>query len=597
VKCALTTDTLGWDGSRVAQLVADEFLWQERLQEFAAYRGSWERDGFYFMFSQLLRQEKVIENLLRFTDAERRITNVLHLAELLEAVSRAEHLGADQLVQWLEKRRASDEAAADEFQLRLESDEDAVQIVTIHRAKGLEYPVVFCPFVTRDAKISQIKVERKPIMDIVLFHDPVSKELTWDLNPMSPHTSQARTEQLAESVRLLYVALTRARHRCYLVSAPSNKKKSTALAWLLNDHGGNISNPIEFLDSLGANPMDWHNRWLALSEKSPVSIKVADVPLTAGEQWSPERPAKRKLISKSCDREIKPSWFLSSFTQLSQQVLSPHETADATDLPDYDTTTVKPKPDASEKQLATGIFALPAGARTGDCLHKILEQYDFASDDKAPVMLLVKQQLGAFGLDEPQNVEAVTKMLEWLRQTPLNFKNPNFTLACVRRLQQLSEMEFYFPTGQFEAEKLLQMIRDNNNSPAPGRATLPRVEGFLKGFIDLIFEFENRFYIVDWKSNSLGNSVEDYNAAAMRHEIAERGYDLQYHIYTVALDKYLRARLANYDYEKHFGGVRYIFLRGLAPEKPELGIFCDRPSAEKIAGLSSLLGNFAEAKS
>jgi len=593
VKCALTTDTLGWDGNQLAQQVADEFLWQEHLQEFAAYRVSWERDGFYFMFSQLLRQEKVAENLLRFPDAERRITNMLHLAELLEAASSAEHLGAGQLVQWLEKRRASDAAAADEFQLRLESDEDAVQIVTIHRAKGLEYPVVFCPFVTRDAKISQIKAGRKPVMDIVLFHDPASKDLTWDFNAASPHTAQARKEQLAESVRLLYVALTRARHRCYLVSAPTNKKKATALAWLLNDNGEKTSNPIEFLDAPAASPADWNNRWLALAEKSPASIAVADVPLIDGEPWLPEKPAANNLISKSCDREIRPSWFLTSFTQLSQQISSAHDTVNAPDLPDYDAAATESKPDVTVEEMATGIFALPAGARTGDCLHKILEQVDFADDDRAEATALAKQQLSAFSLAEPQHIEAVTEMLERLRQAPLELKNPSFTLARVHPAQRLSEMELHFPTGQLDAEKLLKTIRDDKISPAAKRFA-PRVEGFLKGFIDLIFEFGGRFYIVDWKSNSLGNRVEDYSASAMQREITERGYDLQYHIYTVALDKYLRARLTNYDYEKHFGGVRYIFLRGLAPGKSELGIFRDRPAAEKIAKLSSLLGNFAE---
>ena len=596
VKCALTTDTLGWDGTRLTQLVADEFSWQERLQEFVGYRSSWERDGFYFMFAQLLRQEKVIENLLRFPDAERRITNMLHLAELLEVASRAEHLGAGQLLQWLEKRRASDEAAADEFQLRLESDEDAVQIVTIHRAKGLEYPVVFCPFLTRDAKISQIKAGRKPVMDIVLFHDPVSKDLTWDFNAASPHTTQARKEQLAESVRLLYVALTRARHRCYLVSAPTNKRKATALAWLLNDNGEKISNPIEFLDAPTASPADWNNRWLALAEKSPASIAVADVPLIDGELWLPERPAPNNLISKSCDREIRPSWLLTSFTQLSQQVSSAHDTVNAPDLPDYDAATADPKPDVTVEEMATGIFALPAGARTGDCLHKILEQIDFANVDKASATVLVKQQLAAFGLAEPLYIEAVTEMLERLRHAPLDLKNPSFTLARVHPTQRLSEMEFHFPIGQLDAEKLLMAVHDDENSPVAKRFA-PRVEGFLKGFIDLIFEFDGRFYIVDWKSNSLGNRVEDYSASAMQREITERGYDLQYHIYTVALDKYLRARLPNYDYEKHFGGVRYIFLRGLAPGKSELGIFHDWPAAEKIAKLSSLFGNFAEVAS
>ncbi len=598
VKCALTTDALGLNGNDLQELTANEISWQSRLQEFAAYRASWERDGFFFMFSQLLRREKIIENLLRFPDAERRITNFLHLAELLEAASRAEHLGPARLVQWLEKRRASDEAAADEFQLRLESDEDAVQIVTIHRAKGLEYPIVFCPFVARDAKLAQIKAARKNIMEIVLFHDPATKDLTWDLNstPLPAHEQQATKKQLAEKVRLLYVALTRARHRCYLVSAPSTKKKSTALAWLLNGRSENLADPVAFLEAQDANATDWKNRWLALADKSPTSIAVTDISPEPGHVWSPEKSVAAKLISKSCEREIKPSWFLSSFTQLSQQVSSPHEMAAAPDLPDYDAAMIEPKPSATEEAVATGIFALPAGARTGDCLHKILEQFNYASDDRASAVILVKQQLEAFGLAEARYVAAVSEMLERLRHAPLDFDNPNFTLRRVRASQRLSEMEFYFPTGQLDAEKLLKLIRDPKNSRST-KQIAPRIEGFLKGFIDLIFEFDGRFYIVDWKSNSLGNRVEDYNKTAMQREITERGYDLQYHIYAVALDKYLRARLVNYDYEKHFGGVRYIFLRGLAPGKSELGIFHDWPAAEKIAKLSSLFGNFAEVAS
>ncbi|HSY74871.1 MAG TPA: 3'-5' exonuclease, partial [Dongiaceae bacterium] len=497
-----------------------------------------------------------------------------------------------------EKRRASDEVAADEFQLRLESDEDAVQIITIHRAKGLEYPVVFCPFVMRDAKLGQIKANRKNVMDMVLFHDSATKDLTWDLNstPLPVHEQQATKEQLAEKVRLLYVALTRAQHRCYLVSAPSTRKKSTALAWLLNGRKESLADPVEFLDAQETNPEDWKNRWLALAEKSAASIAVDDLPLEAGVPWQPEKSVAAKLISKSCDREIKPSWFLSSFTQLSQQVFLPHETVAAPDLPDYDAAAVEPKLNVNEEEIAVGIFALPAGARTGDCLHKILEQFDFTNDDKAFAAILVKQQLEAFGLADARHVEAVSEMLERLRHAPLDFDNSNFTLARVRPAQRLSEMEFHFPTGQLDGEKLLKLIRDEKTSPVTKRIA-PCVEGFLKGFIDLIFEFDGRFYIVDWKSNSLGHRAEDYNAAAMRREITARGYDLQYHLYTVALDKYLRARLADYDYEKHFGGVRYIFLRGITPEKPELGIFCDRPSAEKIAKLSSLLGNFAEVKS
>jgi len=598
VKCALTTDALGLNGNQLQELVANEVSWQSRLQEFAEYRTSWERDGFFFMFSRLLRTEKTVGNLLRFSDAERRITNLLHLAELLEAASRAEHLGPARLVQWLEQRRASGEAAADEFQLRLESDEDAVQIVTIHRAKGLEYPIVFCPFVARNARLAQIKAGRKNIMGMVLFHDPAMKALTWDLNPepLPAHEQQATKEQLAEKVRLLYVALTRARHRCYLASAPSAKNKSTALAWLLHGRKENLADPVAFLDVQQANSTDWKNRWLALAEKSPASIAVDDLPLEIGVSWLPEKSVGARLIAKSCDREIKPSWFLSSFTQLSQQIFSPHEMAAAPDLPDYDATVSGPKPDAVEDQIAAGMFALPAGARTGDCLHKILEQFDFANADAASTAILVKQQLEAFGLAEARHIEAVSEMLERLRHAPLGFENPDFTLARIGRARRLSEMEFHFPTGQLAAENLLKLIRAAKISPTPKPVAPAPVEGFLKGFIDLVFEFAGRFYIVDWKSNSLGHRAEDYSATAMRREITERGYDLQYHLYIAALDRYLRARLADYDFEKHFGGVRYIFLRGVSSEKPELGIFHARPAAEKIARLSALLGGIAEVK-
>ena len=598
VKCALTTDALGLSGNQLQELATNEILWQARWQTFAEYRGSWERDGFFFMFSQLLRREHVIENLLRFPDAERRITNVLHLAELLEAASRAEHLGPARLAQWLERRRANDEAAAEEFQLRLESDEDAVQIVTIHRAKGLEYPVVFCPFISKDASLGQIKSRRQKVMEVVLFHDPGTKNLTWDMNsePAPAHIRQATREQLSEKVRLLYVALTRARHRCYLVSAPSARKKSTALAWLLNGNSEGLADPVKFLNEQEASSANWKNRWLAIAAESEAAIAVTDLPSEAGQPWSPGIIGAAKLRSRSCTRDLKPSWFLTSFTQLSHQAFSPHQVV-APDFPDYDATIIEPKLPEAEEPTAAGIFALPAGARTGDCLHKILEQFDFSSSDMAMATALVKQQLEAFGLATAPHVAAVSEMLERLRRTPLDLKNPAFTLARISRSQRLSEMEFHFPTGQLDAERLLKLIRDAKNSSAAKPAVLPRVEGFLKGFIDLIFEFAGRFYIVDWKSNSLGHHVENYRPAAMRREIEERGYDLQYYIYTVALDKYLRARLAGYDYEKHFGGVRYIFLRGVTPENPELGIYHDRPSAKKIVQLSSLLGNFAEVRS
>jgi exodeoxyribonuclease V beta subunit len=611
VKSALTTDALGLNGSQLQALVANEPEWQARLQAFAGYRSLWEEDGFFSMLSQLLRQENVIENLLRFTDAERRITNLLHVAELLETACKSEHLGPSRLVQWLEERRLSDETPPNAYQLRLESDEDAVQIVTIHRSKGLQYPVVFCPFVSKDAKLRSIKVNREKLLDVVLYHDPATKQLTWDLNaqPHPTHRQLAAKEQLAEKVRLLYVALTRACNRCYLVSARYARNKSTALAWLLRSQEGQPEDPAKSLETEAVPLGGWRARWnqIVAASADPAGgkpgIAVVDLPVESGAPWQPERAQSARLAAKSCAREIRPSWFLSSFTQLSSR-LSPHDVpASAGDHPDYDEAAAAARAASSEVERAeppTGIFALPSNARTGDCLHKILERFDFVGGDEAATKSLVRQQLEAFDLYDEERGRAVVEMLEQLRHLPLDPKHSNLALARIPSGERLTEMEFYFPTGRLEGARILNLIRNPKSGPTASSRTVvapTQFQGFLKGFIDLIFRFEGRYHVVDWKSNLLGNRAEDYTLEAMRRAIQESCYDLQYYIYIVALDKYLRQRLSDYDYDRHFGGVHYVFLRGLAPDRPDLGVFYDRPSDHAVQRLSVALGDVTEVNS
>ncbi len=610
VKSALTTDALGLNGSSLQELTSDEGRWQSRLQTFAKYREAWEEDGFFFMFARLLREEKVIENLLRFPDAERRITNLLHVAELLEAACIAEHLGPSRLVQWLEERRTGDEAALDAYQLRLESDEDAVQIVTIHRSKGLQYPVVFCPFVCKDAKLKQIKVNGQKVLEVVLYHDPKTGHLTWDLSdePDEERRQLAGREQLAEKVRLLYVALTRACNRCYLVSARYARNKSTALAWLMHRPSGVPADPVEALDTDTVVPGRWKDLWHEVAAASGDGLEgnpgvaVADLPTEAGNPWTASGRNSGRMAARSCAREIKESWFLSSFTQLASQVSS-RSAGDADgSSPDYDEVAVgrvQAGGDDDPAAVPTGIFALPPGVRTGDCLHKIIERFDFAAPDDEKTRSLIQQQLEAANLWDPTHAAALAKMLECLRHRTLDPENSNLKLANVPARQRLTEMEFQFPTAQLDARQLVGLIR------IPGSATagsdsqavaLPHsaIAAFLKGFIDLVFEFEGRYHIVDWKSNLLGSRAEDYSPEAMQRAIRESYYDLQYHIYTVALDKYLRHAVPGYSYEEHFGGVHYVFLRGLDPALPDLGIFHDRPSAQAVERLSSLLGTFQE---
>lgn len=610
VKSALTTDTLGLNATRLLALTAEETAWQARLRAFAEYHQAWEQHGVFSMFMQLFRQEHVIENLLCFRNAERRITNLLHLAELLETTSKAEHLGPSRLAQWLEERRNAHATAAEAHQLRLESDEDAVQIVTIHRAKGLEYPIVFCPFVSKDAKLRQIQVRRAKVMDLVLCHDETTGKLIWDLSPI-PDQARVRLatrEQLAEKIRLLYVALTRARNRCYLVSARYTRNKSTALAWLLRRSHAVPDNPVEILEADPVVPGEGKSRWLDIAATATdqcggrQAIAVNDLPTEEGAPWvTPDTPPA-SLQARSCARSIEPSWFFSSFSSLAGQVSSRLAATSESGLPDHDEFTAPLEPEAVIEEAVvsgTGMFALPAGARTGDCLHRILERFDFENPSEETTQSLIRDELEASHLSSDTHAAAVAEMLERLRRVPLDPGIPNLTLARVPTGQRLTELEFHFPTARLDAGRILGLIRSprghGGEVAAPVSMTRPRA--FLKGYLDLVFGFEGRYYIIDWKSNLLGQRTEDYSREAMKDEILLHCYDLQYHIYTLALDEFLRRRVPGYDFELHFGGVYYIFLRGLDSNRPELGVFHDRPTAETIHDLASILGTFAGARS
>lgn len=614
IKSALTTDVLGWSGDTLQAQTSQEIMWQARLQSFTAYRNSWEKDGFFFMFSLLLRQEQVIENLLHFADGERRITNLLHVAELLESARQAQHLNPVRLVQWLEERRGSDEAAPEDYQLRLESDEDAVRIVTIHVSKGLEYPVVFCPFLQKDGTVKK---------DAVLFHDAGGEKMVWDLSPTpdDAHQRNAERERLAENVRLLYVALTRARHRCYLVSASYKSRKvvqghpalrATSLAWLLHASPTAKADPVGALDAVPLIQEDWQGQLRNLTrgpdgQACSPNIAVVDFPTEPGQPWQTEQTCTEELKARSYSRgEIRHAWYLSSFSLLASRIAFQQDPALLADQPDRDeavSPTASLESDEQPAAAATGIFALPAGARTGECLHKILETFDFAAAaDSAANDSLVKKQLAAYGFSEKNHAGSVTEMLGKLSRTPLDENNPKFTLAQISRAERLTELEFHFPTLYLDGASILHLIRSRDSgTAAPASPVNPipgsRIESFLKGFIDLVFCFDDRYYILDWKSNHLGNRIEDYHKQAMQEAITESCYDLQYHLYTVALDKYLRMRLPDYEYEKHFGGVLYIFLRGISPDHPDLGIYRDHPKPQTIDRLSSLLGSFAGVKS
>ena len=595
LRAALATDLMGADGPALEALASDEPGWQARVERFRAGHERWRQRGFMPMFREWLREENVRPRLLAFADGERRLTNLLHLAEALHQAGLERRLGATELARWLRERIAASEQAAEEHQLRLERDDQAVRIVTIHKSKGLEYPVVFCPFSWDSSSLRRGQDEE------VLFHSPITgedgaSEFFRDLGSenIAEHRALAFRERLAENLRLLYVALTRARNRCYLVWGGFKDAGSSAPAWLFHRPGSRTGDLKESLDAHFKSLDDAAlrgdlERLVASStdEKGRPSVQLTDIPGPSLELCYPASGSAPDLQPREFTGVIDRRWRISSFSTL---------TAGARDeQPDYDATAAINNPVALEAAASeiAGIFAFPRGTAPGTCLHKILEDLDFTSAGEGVLEPFAADKLRLHGFSPSEFGPGVCDAIRRTLAVPLEPAYPDFTLSRVPPVDRLNELEFYFPVNQLSPA----LLAGGFAGLAGAADSLPRLErlgfkpagGFVKGFIDLVLRFDGRFYIADWKSNWLGHRAEDYGPPALAREMAEHFYALQYHLYTVALHQYLALRLPGYDYEKHFGGVFYLFIRGIDPARPELGVYRDRPPAELVRKLNGLL--------
>ncbi len=591
IRAALATDLLGVNGAELENVAQDEAGWQARLERFQRYAALWSGRGFTAMFRDLLHEEEIRQRLLRLPDGERRLTNVLHLGEVLHHAAQERRLGPAGLRQWLGDQIASDKKAADEHQLRLERDDFAVRLVTIHKSKGLEYPIVFCPFSWKSSDLKRFGEEQ------TFFHERSAdgdSQYIRDLDTGSPdypeHREHAVREKLAENVRLLYVALTRARNRCYFVWGGFRNSGSSAPAWLLHrapDSSGNLLESLNaHFDSLDDGVIRRQLRELVTDSAKDASgeptVLLQDLPAADALPYHPPTTRVGEVQPRRFTGAIEREWRTTSFSGLA----SHHRD----ELPDHDAGEPAPPP-VTELAPPGSIFAFPRGTKAGTCLHKILELADFEQTRSATLEKLVDEQLRLHGFDPKEFGEGVAGTVRRALATPLDPARSNFTLCNIPNRDRLNEVEFCFPIDHTTPEVLGETFAGFSPglSRSLGRLDFDAVRGFLQGFIDLVFRFEGRFYVVDWKSNWLGNRAGDYDANALRAEMNDRFYPLQYHLYTLALHQHLKLRLPGYDYSTDFGGVYYLFLRGLDRERPELGVFHDRPSGELIERMETRL--------
>jgi len=583
VRTALATDLLGLDGAAIDHLMGDADAWEERLRSFHDWRDTWERHGFVRMFREFMQAERVRPRLLSLPGGERRLTNVLHLAEVLHTEEMRRRCGMGGLIQWLATQRDEDTPRREEHQLRLESDAAAVKVVTIHKSKGLEYPVVFCPFNWGSSRVGK---------DVYSFHDEADN---WRLNVALEATGDeahraAEREQLAENVRLLYVSVTRAKNRCYLVWGPINNAETSSLAYILHspkvDPGSAVDETAARVATMGEDSLRRDLEAIAADSAGAVAFSL--LPEGPGSVIPPYDGETGPLEVKEFCRDVERSFDIASFSSLIEEADRGVAVSESlSELPDHDEGL--PGRTAAPAE-PSGIFAFPRGPRAGKCLHAVFERLDFARADRDAVSNIVNAALAEYGYEQHW-CDTLCDMIGRVLEAPLD-RGGDVVLSGLARNRCLRELSFYFPLKAMTPEKLRALF-----SPAGGVAGgIPErigslrfqpVEGFMRGFIDLVFEHGGRYYLIDWKSNHLGNRPEDYGRSALEDAMRGDLYVLQYHLYAVALHEYLKGRVRDYDYDRHFGGVFYVFLRGVDPLKgPDCGIFRDRPARELIEALS-----------
>ena len=555
LKQALSLSWFALNGQQLYQILNDEVqlgAWQGRFQ---GYHELWQKKGFMAMMLRFLSQENVRVHLTQTQYAERQITNLHHLLELVQQASLDEHLGLHKTIDWL-RAEITAENNNDEQQLRLESDADAVRIVTMHRSKGLEYPIVFCPYLW--SRIDRLGKEKLTIT--CHADDEMLIDLGSDL--FEQHREVALKEELAEDLRMLYVALTRAKYRCYVTwldSRSANKPNQSALAYLLYGHDDiPFSQQQEILQQLEANDPDCFAYQL-LQTGNELQGVYRETELAAD------------LAIPAQKRHLYSNWQMSSYTALSY--LSQHE---AVELP-LDKAEEPNDTIASEQAP----LALAKGAHTGNVIHDLLENISFTTlAERAEISQQRDAACQRYGLKIEQP-DILNELLYQTVTTPLCDKDTDFFLANVNEQFCLKEMPFYLSLSDFATDEINFILQD---SPAFQSLSAKQMQGYLTGFIDLIFVYQDRYYVLDYKSNAL----DDYQPESLTQAMREHNYGLQYWLYSVVLHQYLQQRLPDYQFARHFGGVRYLFVRGMQKEQAMSGVYSDMPDQQRINELAEL---------
>ncbi len=628
---ALATPLMGRTGQDLVDLKATPVLWAQSMTAMRRWNATWREEGVLAALEQWAQEDRVLERILSRPGGGRTAADLRHLFALLHRAEFEERRAPAGLLAWFSAGGpGTDEELAAQ---RVESDDDAVQISTIHKAKGLEYDRVWLPFAWMPTYVGTADG------DVPRYWDAEGARWVLDVRvPTLPvATAAMETDKLREDLRQIYVAVTRARHRCVIYWGPAGTE--SAMGYLL--HRGRDAATVEDLRTSASarvrRDSDIQEDLNHLAQHAQISAggwdPTGSIETTRWTEKDPVHPDSLTVRTRKRSRPLDTWWRRVSYSSLTrgqdlparQEV--PREDrdddavdADASDGDGLDEARVGsdggsangktgPEPSGGPTSGAAGtsgaarvesqptglipLAELEGGSHVGDTVHDALEHHDLQASE-TELRTLVARYAAAHGVDAAA-VPLLSESLHGALRTPLF--DDGFTLSDLPWSQTLREPSFalpvrggYDPSSPLSAQQLSRGFDEPLSKMVAGLGFLP-VTGFLEGRLDLIFEREGRFYLLDWKSNRLGPRWSDYAAGRLSKVMWDRGYLLQAELYALALHRLLKQRLGpTYDFEAHFGEVIYAFVRGMVPEHGSgHGVWRRRPTLAGLERLESVL--------
>lgn len=588
LRIALGSRLMGMALYDLDRLNHDEVFWEGFIEQFRSYHQHWLTFGVMATLHRFFNDQNVTRRYLKDANGERSITDLFHISELLQQASEVVQ-GQQALIHHLEQCITTESSGEESRQQRLESDADLVQVVTVHKSKGLQYPIVMLPYLdyVRPVKSSDLPIE---------YHDS-DGQLRLTFAPEVDEVETADYERLAEDVRKVYVAMTRA----------------ICAQWVaVEDPVGSKDNPEPPLNSAG-------HRLLGRSEGSVLSqyklledVFSTATPKLTEPQYQPNTQANPRSARSVDELGIEP-WWIASYSSISyggkSDVMFPEstETEQAADeqISDDDTPSMELSLDQHGDKL---MHRLPRGSMMGTFLHGLLEwaaeqRYETPEGKRmqgfaAAVADQDGRQEALYRRCRKRSLESYAQGLsDWVADflsVPFNISSltqqPNHRIRLMDLApEQVSvELEFMFAVNQVTTHELDQLVRRNTwQGRERPMANFQKLAGMFKGFIDLVAQIDGQYFVIDWKSNHLGKTDEDYHSAALEDALLKKRYDLQYVLYLVALHRHLKDRIPDYSYETHVGGAIYFFLRGYENSETQ-GLIMDKPPKALIEALDTL---------